>query len=149
VRFARRELLDLVIAWIALGFAFALFLDPQAGRIVRGALATGRPRALVSPVIVGAFARSMLTAGIGFLLHELAHKIVAQRFGQVAGFRADYGMLFIAVVSALAGFLFAAPGAVYHQGRITERQNGLIALAGPVMNLLLAIAFAPLALLSG
>ena len=149
MRFARRELLDLVIAWIALGFAFALFLDPQAGRIVRGALATGRPRALVSPVIVGAFARSMLTAGIGFLLHELAHKIVAQRFGQVAGFRADYGMLFIAVVSALAGFLFAAPGEVYHQGRITERQNGLIALAGPVMNLLLAIAFAPLALLSG
>jgi Zn-dependent protease len=80
-------------------------------------------------------------------LHELAHKVVAVRFGQVAAFQADYGFLFLAVVSALAGFLFAAPGAVVHRGRITARENGLIALAGPVTNLLLAAVFLPMAVL--
>jgi Zn-dependent protease len=82
-------------------------------------------------------------------LHELAHKAVAVRFGQLAEFRADYGMLFLAVMAGLVGFLFAAPGAVHHRGRITARENGLIALAGPVTNLVLAAVFAPLAFLGG
>jgi Zn-dependent protease len=144
VRFARRELVDLAIAWVALGLAFALFFTPPLRRI----LLAGDIDLLLSAPVLRSFALSMLTAGIGFLLHELAHKLVAQRFGQVAQFRADYGMLFLAVASAFAGFLFAAPGAVYHRGRITKRQNGLIALAGPVMNLALALGFAALALLT-
>ena len=86
---------------------------------------------------------SLLTAGVAFLLHELAHKVVAVRFGQVAEFRADYGMLGIAIMSALIGFIFAAPGAVYHRGMLTEREHGLIALAGPVTNLVLVLAFVP------
>ena len=142
MRFARRELADLAIAWIALGVAFALFFTPP----LRGILLAGDVDLLLSGPVFRSFALSMLTAGIGFLLHELAHKLVAQRFGQVAQFRADYGMLFLAVASAFAGFLFAAPGAVYHRGRITKRQNGLIALAGPVTNLVLAVGFAALAL---
>ncbi|WP_435077993.1 metalloprotease [Halococcus sp. AFM35] len=142
MKFARRELVDLTIAWVALGVAFALFFTPP----LREVLLAGDVDLLLSPPVFRSFALSMLTAGIGFLLHELAHKLVAQRFGQVAHFRADYGMLFLAVASAFAGFLFAAPGAVYHRGRITERQNGLIALAGPVMNLVLALGFAALAL---
>jgi len=47
----------------------------------------------------------------------------------------------LAVLSAMVGFLFAAPGAVVHRGRITPKENGLIALAGPVTNLVLAGAF--------
>ena len=146
MRFSARELLDFAVAWLALGLAFALFFDSFLGVGLRATLLSGDPNALLSPAVLRALALSLLTAGVGFLLHELAHKVVAQRFGQVARFRADYGMLFLAVASAFAGFLFAAPGAVYHRGRITERQNGLIALAGPVTNLALAVCFAPLAL---
>jgi Zn-dependent protease len=51
------------------------------------------------------------------------------------------------VLIALAGFLFAAPGAVTHRGRITPRQNGLIALAGPAVNVALVLLFLPIALL--
>jgi Zn-dependent protease len=87
------------------------------------------------------FVMSLATVGSGFLLHELAHKVVAIRFGQVAAFRADYTMLGLAVASGLAGFLIAAPGAVYHRGRITTRENGLVAVAGPVTNIALAVAF--------
>ncbi|WP_336359405.1 metalloprotease [Haladaptatus sp. ZSTT2] len=132
MNFSAKEIQDLVVAWIALGVAFTFFLAGPS--IVQSAQL---------PLVIGV---SMLTVGIGFLLHELAHKVTAIRFGQVAEFRADYGMLMLAVAAGLAGFLFAAPGAVYHAGRnVTKRENGLIALAGPVTNLLLAAVFAPLA----
>ncbi|WP_415383260.1 metalloprotease [Halosimplex sp. TS25] len=137
--FSRRELRDLAVAWLALGVAFTIFIDRT--------LAEAALRGAVDPTAVGlAVGVSLATVGVAFLLHELAHKVVAVRFGQVAAFQADYGMLFLAVMSALAGFLFAAPGAVVHRGRITARENGLIALAGPVTNLGLAAVFLPVML---
>jgi len=141
--FSQRELQDLAIAWVALGVAFAIFFAGGGSR----ALSMLVDQGLIQPLVV-----SLVTAGLGFLLHELAHKVVAVRFDQIAEFRADYGMLFLAVMSALVGFLFAAPGAVHHRGRLTAREHGLIALAGPVTNGLLAVVFAPIylaGLLSG
>ncbi|WP_435146174.1 metalloprotease [Halobaculum sp. P14] len=135
VSFSRRELRDLVASWLALGVAFALFFL-GGGSAAASALTAGAVGPLVTALLV-----SLFTAGIGFLLHELGHKVVAVRYGQRAAFRADYGMLFLAIAAALAGFLFAAPGAVHHQGRITEREHGLIALAGPAVNLALAVCF--------
>ncbi|WP_459193272.1 zinc metalloprotease [Halosimplex sp. J119] len=135
--FSRRELRDLLVAWLALGVAFTVFIDPT----LTGALLRGN---IVLSALGLALGMSLATVGVAFLLHELAHKVVAVRFGQVAAFRADYGMLFLAIMSAFAGFLFAAPGAVVHRGRITARENGLIALAGPVTNLGLAAVFIPL-----
>ena len=127
------------MAWLALGLAFTFFLArPRALELVGG------PNAVTLAGFLDPFVRSLVTVGVAFLLHELAHKVVAVRFGQVAHFRADYGMLVLAVASGLAGFLFAAPGAVYHAGAITPRENGLIALAGPVTNLGLAALFLPL-----
>jgi Zn-dependent protease len=144
LRFSRRELLDLFAAWIALSVAFTLFLNPY----LLNAASTVPVEDLLAE-FANRFAMSLLTVGVAFVLHELAHKVVAVHFGQVAAFRADYGMLFIAVVSALAGFIFAAPGAVVHRGRITLRESGLISLAGPVTNLGLAAAFLPVAMLFG
>ncbi len=135
IRFSQRELRDFALAWLALGVAFTFFLNPQLVQQIQfGVVRTS--------VILEAFTLSMITVGTGFLLHELAHKVAAIRFGQSAEFRADYGMLGLAVVAGLAGFLFAAPGAVHHRGRITKRQNGLIALAGPLVNVALAVIFA-------
>jgi Zn-dependent protease len=134
--FSDTELRDLAVAWLTLSAAFALLFEP----IHRG----GNVALFVEMVVL-----SFITVGMGFLLHEVAHKVVAIEFGQTAEFRADYQMLFLAIMGALVGFLFAAPGAVYHRGQITERENGLIALAGPVTNLLLALLFRPLMILPG
>lgn len=138
LQFSRSEVRDLAVAWLALGVAFTLLLERE---LVAALDLGGQLSELATVAVVETFAVSLLTVGVGFLLHELAHKVVAVRFGQVAAFRADYRMLGFAIVGALVGFLFAAPGAVVHRGRITARQNGLIALAGPVTNLLLAVVF--------
>jgi len=135
VRFRRRELLDFGVAWVALSVAFAIFLNHD---LLRAALRGGGP---TGTAVASAVAVSGLTVGVGFLLHELGHKLVAIHYEQEATFQADYGMLGIAIAAALAGWLFAAPGAVRHRGRITARENGLIALAGPAVNLLLAVLF--------
>ncbi len=131
ITFTAEELRDLGAAWIALGVAFAIFFG-------------GGSRVFEVPaVFLELLLISLITAGIGFLLHELAHKIIAIRFGKRAYFKANYPMLGIAVAAALAGFIFAAPGAVYHQGYSTARENGLIAVAGPVTNIVLGLAFVP------
>ncbi len=132
---SRQELQDLLIAWLALGLAFAFFFEHVTPM--------NFGEFLLSAAFVEAMVLSLLTVGVGFLLHELAHKVVAVHFGQYARFQADYKMLAFAIVGGLAGFVFAAPGAVFHRGRLTDRQHGLIALAGPVTNIGLAVLFVP------
>ncbi|WP_418284643.1 metalloprotease [Halorubrum sp. DTA46] len=136
--FSGVELRDLLVAWLALGVAFTFFFVGGTAGFDR-LLAAG----VVLPLLV-----SLLTAGVAFLLHEIAHKVVAVHYDQIAEFRADNSMLFLAVMSSLLGFIFAAPGAVHHRGRLTDREHGHIALAGPVVNLLLTLVFLP-ALLVG
>jgi len=136
ITFSGREIKDLAIAWLALGVAFTLFLEPAFRRALMGQVS-----GLTVDEVARTLAVSLLTVGVGFLLHELAHMVVAVRFGQIAAFRADYKMLGFAIIGGLVGFLFAAPGAVVHRGRITPRENGLIALAGPVTNVALAVVF--------
>jgi Zn-dependent protease len=139
IHFSAREKRDLLVAWLALGAAFAIFFAGGADGALQ-LLSTAGALGFVTAFVV-----SLVTAGLGFLLHELAHKVTAIRFDHVAEFRADNSMLFLAVMSAMLGFIFAAPGAVYHRGRnVTKRENGLIALAGPVVNLGLGAVFLPL-----
>jgi len=148
VQFSRRELIDFAVAWVALSVAFTLLLTgvPRGGSAAPGQTVLGP---LAAALLGPPMAISLVGVGVAFVLHELAHKVVAVRFGQIAEFRASYEMLLLAVLSALAGFLVAAPGAVHHRGRLTARQRGLIALSGPVTNLLLVAPFWALALTDG
>ncbi|MCB9362828.1 hypothetical protein H6504_05310 [Candidatus Woesearchaeota archaeon] len=82
-----------------------------------------------------------VTVGAGFLLHELAHRKVARHFGAFAEFKADMKMLLGAIGLSFLGFTFIAPGAVMISGNISNRQNGIIAAAGPVANLILCVIF--------
>jgi Zn-dependent protease len=140
-RISRREEYDLFIAWIAISFAFAIIFLREVGRA----------DPLLALLFLGI---SLLTVGIGFILHEMAHKFTAIRYGFWAEFRKDNIMLVVAVaLAALAGVVFAAPGAtvIYDtSGRgITREQNGKISAAGPAVNLLLCIPFAGLLVFSG
>ena len=75
-------------------------------------------------------------------MHELSHKLVAQKYGCTAEFRAFDQMLYLAVgLAAVVGFIFAAPGAVMISGMITRKENGLISAAGPATNYILGMIF--------
>lgn len=87
----------------------------------------------------------LLAVGPAFLLHEIGHKVVAKKNGCWAEFRADPGGLRFGIfISFFLGFLFMAPGAVMVAGLVTRRQNGHIAVAGPLTNLGLFIIGIPL-----
>ncbi len=125
IRTSSTELQHLFIAWIAIAFAFAY--------VIRLSGSTLQERFIIS----------LFTVGVGFLLHELAHKVVAQRYNLWAEFRMSSTMLMLAVgLAYLWGVLLAAPGAVYISGSyITSKQNGRIAAAGPLTNVFLATIF--------
>ena len=76
-----------------------------------------------------------VTVGTGFILHEMAHKLVAIYYGAKARFRMwTQGLVFMLATSFI-GVLFAAPGAVYIYGKkITGKENCNISLAGPLLN---------------
>src|SRR3989338_6370573 len=102
-----------------------------------------------TPEFASVFVLILVTVGSGFIFHELAHKYVAIRYGAFAEYRSwTLGLVLAVVMAVFAGFVFAAPGAVYIYGKnLTRQQNGRIALAGPATNAFLALAFLTVAFL--
>src|SRR3989338_9203171 len=100
-----------------------------------------------TPEFASVFVLILVTVGSGFILHELAHKYVAIRYGAYAEYRSwTLGLVLSVAMAAFLGFVFAAPGAVYIYGRnLTKEQNGKIALAGPATNAVLAVVFIAIA----
>jgi len=124
VNTSETELRDLLKAWFVISLAFGIVLTK------RFFLQFGY-----------AFVLAALTVGVGFIFHELAHKLTAQRFGCFAEFRAFNNMLILALIMSLFGFIFAAPGAVMIAGPVGRRRNGLISAAGIAANLTIALLF--------
>jgi Zn-dependent protease len=90
------------------------------------------------------FLNIFFTVGAGFVLHELGHRFVAKGYGAKAQFIVwTWGLVLALALAAGLGIVFAAPGAVYVWGKkLSKEQTGLMKLAGPGTNLLLALGFA-------
>ena len=87
----------------------------------------------------------LLAVGPAFILHEIGHKIIAKKNGCWAEFRADpSGLKFGMFLAFFLGVLFMAPGAVMVAGLVTRKQNGHIAVAGPLTNLSLFLVGIPI-----
>ncbi len=132
---SKTEVVDILKAWLALSLAFAFIYSGAS--ILGGSISN-----VFSLPFLILFVISLFTAGLGFLLHELSHKFVAQRYGCVAEFRAWDQMILLALGLAIfVGFIFAAPGAVMISGMVTRRENGIISVAGAMTNYLLGLLF--------
>ncbi len=139
LRIDRDEAVEIVISILAIALAISfassgLNLDPSR--------------------FIFMMAAFTITIGSGFVLHEMAHKYYAIKFGARARFKAWplglAGGLALAIIPQIFGWrapLFIAPGAVYIYAMrpISIRENGIISLAGPVTNGVLAIIFLGLA----
>jgi len=132
-----KELRDLVISALALALAFGIALS-------------GGFRAFQQPaILVLVIGMALVAVSLGFVCHELGHRLIARRFGYFA----EYAMwpmgLMVALGFSLFGFVFAAPGAVMiHPGAtawgtasLSRQKIGIISLAGPATNIGLAVVF--------
>ncbi len=122
---SEKEIKDIIKAWIAISLAFAIAFSG----------------AIFSQGFYAKFILASLTVGIGFLFHEIGHKVLAQKYGCFAEFRSFDHMLILAVAMSFFGVIFAAPGAVMISGRISKKRNGMISAAGPLINIALALVF--------
>lgn len=132
-----RELRDLVVSALLLALAFSLAFS-------------GGFQALSYPgILIIMFPLALVGVSTGFVLHELGHRFVARRFGCFAEYKMWTTGLVVAIICSFFGFVFAAPGAVMvHPGvdlegrpTLTKQRFGIISLAGPSMNIFLAIVF--------
>jgi Zn-dependent protease len=130
-----RELVHIGVAYAVLTFDLVLLFS--GGGLLFG---TNSSSALfvVSPTIVAVAAGGAFT---GFVAHELAHKVVAQRRGYWAEFRWSLTGLAFSVATAIFGFLWALPGATVVSGMADRKAWGRTALAGPMLNLVFGAMF--------
>ncbi|MCI4371107.1 MAG: metalloprotease [Thermoplasmata archaeon] len=133
VHFSRQELFQLGVAILALSGALTL----AEFRAFGGGISSSALPMIVGLLFTGALVA--VTTGVG--LHEIAHKIVAQRYGHWAEFRYNLRGLGLAFVFAFFGFLIGAPGATWISGNVTKEQNGRISAAGPASNLVIGSLF--------
>jgi len=146
-RISRREEADLFVAWMAIAVSFTIINITPYGLM-------GSFNAIDPVTALIYFGIALLTVGIGFILHEMAHKFMAIRFGYWAEFVKDNTMLLVAIImAALVGFVFAAPGATVIYSRdgkpLSRREDGIISASGPVVNLILCGIFAALFFIAG
>ncbi len=86
--------------------------------------------------IFGVFA-VVLTAS--FLVHEIAHKVTAQKRGLWAEFRLTLWGALLTLVSVISPlFKIISPGAVVVSGSASTEEMGKVSLAGPSTNILLS-----------
>ena len=85
------------------------------------------------------FKFAVMVTAPAVILHEFGHKFVAMAFGATATFNAAYLFLGIGIVLKLIGsrFLFFVPAYVAWAGKVTHFQAAGIAIAGPLVNLLI------------
>jgi len=117
--FDEKEIFDIVISTIVLSFAFYFYLHNFS------------------------FIAVLLIVFTSFVLHELGHKFVAILFGCESRYEISYPFLITSFIVAYLSswrIIFAAPGAVVsYKSGMSEREEGLISLAGPMMNVLVAV----------
>ncbi|WP_407374711.1 site-2 protease family protein [Methanobrevibacter sp.] len=124
-KFTTSEIRDLLIAFFVISLCFSI---ANVGRDANGILN-------MLPIV-------MVGVGLGFILHELGHKFVSMKYGYWAEFKLWPQGLIFALVTSFFGFVFAAPGAVYtYANYMTDEINGKISIAGPIVNIILALAF--------
>ena len=120
------ELRDLIIAFIFISLSFSILYSGRNVELLKN----------IFPVV-------MIGLGLGFILHELGHKFTSMHYGYWAEFKLWPTGLIFALISSFFGFVFAAPGAVYTYAgpNLDDKTNGIISIAGPVVNIVLALVF--------
>ncbi len=82
------------------------------------------------PAMIGAFLFS-------FLMHEMAHKFVAQHYGMWSEFRMTVQGYYLSAIAILLSFPIFGTGAVFTSSATSENAGAKTKVAGPATNLLI------------
>ena len=137
------EIRDIIIADIVLIIAFSLTISGGIVAFQSSSSKTLETFLYYMPI-------AAVAVSLSFILHEMMHKFVAQRYGAAAEFRTSWTGLAITLVTGAFGFLLGIPGATYiYTNSFTSKEDGIVSLAGPLTNLaVFAVFFALLFALS-
>lgn len=125
-RFSTTEIRDLTLS--------ALLVSGVGLSFLGSGLATSRLD--IVAVLVVVFTGS-------FLIHEMAHKFIAQRYGLWAEFRLTLIGALLTLISVISPFKIISPGAVMIAGAAGKDTVGKTAVSGPFTNLTIcAVSFA-------
>lgn len=128
IHFSSKEIMHLAVAAalvVGTGLSWGLLLGSYAQ--------------MQEPFVLVLFATT-LTAS--FVIHEMAHKIAAQRTGLWAEFRLTLIGALLTLVSILSPFFkIISPGAVMIAGTANKENIGKISIAGPITNIALSSVF--------
>jgi Zn-dependent protease len=128
------EILEFAVSVVWMGIAF--------GIAIAGGISAFKDLVSLRTTIIEA----LVIVFFAFVFHELAHRVAARRYGFPAVYRVWIPGLILAMGAAMFGWLFAAPGGVVIQIPENTAENraklGKSALAGPVVNMVLAVVFA-------
>lgn len=84
-----------------------------------------------------------------FLVHEIAHKVTAQKAGLWAEFRLTMWGALLTLASVFLPFKMIAPGAMMIAGSPNKKETLKISVAGPITNLIFVGVFLVLAYIFG
>ncbi|MGD2248671.1 MAG: site-2 protease family protein [Candidatus Methanofastidiosia archaeon] len=129
MRFSEREVRDLLLSWIVLSISFAILWENGVIGIL-----SRRSELFTNPFLIP---KMLVIVGSAFVLHELAHKYVAQKYGLWAEYRKwNQGLLLAFFLSLTGLFLFAAPGAVMIMSGFPDPKIEVkTSIAGPISNI--------------
>lgn len=142
------EIVHLVVSIVILSVIFGFLLIGKTPDLLQLAPRT----AFNAREFYAVLPSTLLIVLPAFVLHELSHKILAQRYYLWAEYRAQFGWLGIVLVLNLLGPLpipFVLPGFVQIVGDATIEDNGKISAVGPATNLVIGYAALPFLLASG
>jgi len=122
------EIFDILLMTFVIGFIFSSFIRPKPRDILDYYKSN-----MWNDIKYG-----IIIAAPAVVLHELSHKFMAMSFGATATLHAPYSMYAIVILMKLVNFplMFFVGGYVSHTA-LPALQSSFVALAGPLINLLI------------
>ena len=136
-RFSRIEITHLLISICVLTIAFSLLITKN--NVIYGFL-----YGFNINILPFGIALSFLGIVTAFFFHEITHKLMAQKHGLWAEYRMfPQGLRLALILGVFTPIVFAAPGAVMFRGGSRTFETGQIAVAGPLINIVIAAITLP------
>ena len=133
-RFSSKELRDLGIASILVCLVAFSMLGSLSGIGIVAAI--GNLPMLISSGFIWIIVPMIIIFLVSFMIHELSHKFLAQRYGMWSEFRMTTAGYYLSAVAILMSVPIFGTGIMYASGAKSVEDDAKVNTAGPLSNLI-------------